>query len=161
MNNDPGDPNGVVSLVEATALSINCAFLRLAHQVTLTKVIDVAKSMGLSDDTLNPINPSLVIGSEAVRPSRWRPRTPPWPTAAFTTRRPSSTGSWTAPGQFIYNGERPGRRVFSAQVADEAIVALQAPPSSTARARRPRLQTPTWPGRPAPPKTVSTPGSTG
>ena len=49
MHNDPGDPNGVVSLVEAMALSINCAFLRLAHEVTLKKVIDVARSMGLSD----------------------------------------------------------------------------------------------------------------
>ena len=68
MNNDPGDPNGVVSLVEATALSINCAYLRLAHEVGLQKVIDVARSMGLSDPTLNPKNPSLVIGTEAVHP---------------------------------------------------------------------------------------------
>ena len=68
MNNDPGDPNGVVSIVEATALSINCAFLRLAHEVTLSKVINVARSMGLTDSTLNPMNPSLVIGSEAVKP---------------------------------------------------------------------------------------------
>ena len=68
MHNDPGDPNGVVSLVEATALSINCAFLRLAHEVTLQKVINVAQSMGLTDSTLNPMNPSLVIGSEAVKP---------------------------------------------------------------------------------------------
>ena len=46
MNNDPGDPNGVVSVVEATALSVNCAYLRLAHEVGLQKVIDVGEEHG-------------------------------------------------------------------------------------------------------------------
>jgi len=126
MNNDPGDPNGVVTLVEATAVSINCAFLRLAHQVTLQKVINVAKSMGVSDPTLDPHNPSLVIGSEAVRPIEM--------SAAYATV--ADGGIYHAPtfvnrvvdrlGAVIYDGEQPGRRVFSQQVADEAIVALRA-----------------------------------
>ena len=126
MNNDPGDPNGVVTLVEATAESINCAFLRLAHQVTLQKVINVAKSMGVSDPTLNPGNPSLVLGTEAVRPIEM--------SAAYATV--ADGGIYHAPtfvnrvvdriGAVIYDGEQPGRRVFSQQVADEAIVALRA-----------------------------------
>ena len=126
MNNDPGDPNGVVTLVEATAVSINCAFLRLAHQVTLQKVINVAKSMGVSDPTLDPGNPSLVIGTEAVRPIEM--------SAAYATV--ADGGIYHAPtfvnrvvdriGAVIYDGEQPGRRVFSQQVADEAIVALRA-----------------------------------
>jgi membrane peptidoglycan carboxypeptidase len=126
MNNDPGDPNGPVTLIQATALSINCAFLRLAHQVSLPKVIEVAKSMGLSDPTLNPSNPSLVIGTETVRPIEMA--------AAYATV--ADGGIYHAPtfvnrvvdrnGNLIYNGERPGRRVFSAQVAAEAVLALQA-----------------------------------
>jgi membrane peptidoglycan carboxypeptidase len=126
MNNDPGDPNGVVTLVEATAISINCAFLRLAHQVSLQKVINVAKSMGVSDPTLDPGNPSLVIGTEAVRPIEM--------SAAYATV--ADGGIYHAPtfvnrvvdriGAVIYDGEQPGRRVFSQQVADEAIVALRA-----------------------------------
>ena len=107
MNNDPGDPNGVVTLVEATALSINCAFLRLAHEVTLQKVIDVAKSMGVSDPTLDPGNPSLVIGTEAVRPIEM--------SAAYATV--ADGGIYHAPtfvnrvvdriGAVIYDGESP------------------------------------------------------
>jgi penicillin-binding protein 1A len=126
MNNDPGDPNGVVSIVEATALSINCAFLRLAHEVGLSKVINVARSMGLTDSTLNPMNPSLVIGSEAVKPLEMA--------AAYATV--ADGGIYHSPrfvsrvvddtGNVIYNGEGPGRRVFSAQVAAEALVALRA-----------------------------------
>ncbi|MGO9660064.1 MAG: transglycosylase domain-containing protein [Acidimicrobiales bacterium] len=126
MHNDAGDPNGVVSLVEATALSINCAFLRLAHEVTLQKVINVAKSMGLTDSTLNPMNPSLVLGSEAVKPVEMA--------AAYATV--ADGGIYHSPrfvnrvvdrtGTVLYNGEGPGRRVFSAQVADEALVALRA-----------------------------------
>jgi penicillin-binding protein 1A len=126
MNNDPGDPNGVVTLVEATALSVNCAYLRLGHEVGLQKVIDVAKSMGLSDPTLNPRNPSLVIGTEAVHPIEMA--------AAYATV--ADGGIYHTPtfvnrvvdrsGTVIYNGEAPGRRVFSGQIADEAIVALRA-----------------------------------
>jgi membrane peptidoglycan carboxypeptidase len=126
MNNDPGDPNGVVSVVEATALSINCAYLRLAHEVGLQKVIDVAKDMGLSDPTLNPKNPSLVIGTEAVHPIEMA--------AAYATV--ADGGVYHAPtfvskvvdrsGAVIYNGESEGKRVFSDQIADEAIIALRA-----------------------------------
>jgi penicillin-binding protein 1A len=126
MHNDPGDPNGVVSLVDATALSVNCAFLRLAHEVTLAKVIDVARSMGVSDATLDPHNPSLVLGTEAVRPVEMA--------AAYATV--ADGGIYHTPrfinrvvdrtGAVIYNGEGPGRRVFSEQVAAEALVALRA-----------------------------------
>ncbi len=126
MNNDPGDPNGVVSLVEATALSVNCAYLRLGHEVGLQKVIDVARSMGLSDPTLNPKNPSLVIGTEAVHPIEMA--------AAYATV--ADGGIYHTPtfvnrvvdrsGAVIYRGESEGKRVFSDQIADEAIIALRA-----------------------------------
>jgi membrane peptidoglycan carboxypeptidase len=126
LHNDPGDPSGAVTLVQATALSINCAYLRLAHEVGLQKVVDVARSMGVTDPTLNPRNPSLVIGSEAVRPIEMA--------AAYATvadggvyHAPAFVNRVVGPtGSIIYNGETAGRRVFSQQVAEEAIVALRA-----------------------------------
>ncbi|MDA8302676.1 MAG: transglycosylase domain-containing protein [Actinomycetota bacterium] len=126
LHNDPGDPTGAVTVVEATALSINCAYLRLGYVVGLQKVIDVARSMGLSDPTLNASNPSLVIGTEAVKPIEMA--------AAYATvadggiyHRPTFIQKVVAPdGTVIYNGASAGRRVFSAQIAAEATVALRA-----------------------------------
>jgi penicillin-binding protein 1A len=125
MYNDRGDPNGVVTIVDATANSINCAFLRLAYEVGLPEVIDIAKGLGLSDSTLDPANPSLVIGSEAVRPIEMA--------AAYATvadggiyHSPSFINKVTDHGSVIYSDEAVGKRVFSPQVADEAIVALRA-----------------------------------
>jgi penicillin-binding protein 1A len=126
LHNDPGDPNGVVTIVQATALSINCAYLRLGYVVGLPDVIRVARSMGISSPTLSASNPSLVIGTEAVKPIEMA--------AAYATvadggiyHTPCFINRVVGPdGQVVYNGEAPGRRVFSEQVAAEAIVALQA-----------------------------------
>jgi len=126
LHNDPGDPNGVVTVVQATALSVNCAYLRLAYVVTLQKIIDVARSMDVSDSTLSASDPSLVIGTEAVKPIEMA--------AAYATvadggiyHVPTFINRVVGPsGEVIYNGEAPGRRVFSEQVAAEAIVALKA-----------------------------------
>jgi membrane peptidoglycan carboxypeptidase len=126
LHNDPGQPGGAVTLVQATALSINCAYLRLAHEVGLPKVIQVAKSLGLSDPTLSPLEPSLVIGTEAVKPIEMA--------AAYATV--ADGGIYHAPsfinkikdasGAVIYNADLTGTRVFSEQVAAEALVALRA-----------------------------------
>ena len=66
--------------------------------VSLPKVIEVAKSMGLSDPTLNPSNPSLVIGTETVRPIEMAAAyaTVPHDRGVTTTLRPLSTASSTA-----------------------------------------------------------------
>jgi len=125
LHNDPGSPNGVVTLVQATALSVNCAYLRLGYVVGLQNVVRAARSMGISSP-LSASNPSLVIGTEAVKPIEMA--------SAYATvadggiyHRPSFINRVLGPGgQLLYNGESPGRRVFSQQVADEAIVALQA-----------------------------------
>lgn len=125
MNNDPGDPNGVVSLVQATADSINCAYLRLAYEVSLSKLVAVAKSMGVSEDL--PTNePSIVLGTADVHPIEM--------TAAYATV--ADGGIYHTPtfinrivdqsGNVIYDGETAGRRVFSPLVAQEALEALQA-----------------------------------
>jgi penicillin-binding protein 1A len=125
MNNDPGDPNGVVSLVSATANSINCAYLRLAHEVTLPKLVAVAKSMGVSDP-LSTTEPSIVLGTNDVHPIEM--------TAAYATvadggiyHPPTFVNHITGPGgQLVYSGETKGRRVFSPLIAEEALIALQA-----------------------------------
>lgn len=125
MNNDPGDPNGVVSLVEATALSINCAYLRLVHEVSLPKLVAVAHSMGVSQ-FLPTDEPSLVLGSRDVNALEM--------TSAYATV--ADGGIYHAPtfvnhivdqtGNVVYNGETKGKRVFSALIADEALQALRA-----------------------------------
>jgi membrane peptidoglycan carboxypeptidase len=130
LHNDPGDPNGPVTIVQATADSINCAYLRLAHEDTLTKVVDVARSMGVSmspgDPPLNPNNESLVLGTEDVSPIEMA--------AAYATV--ADGGIYHPPtfinhivdrtGTTIYNGEAAGKRIFSTQIAAEAIEALRA-----------------------------------
>ena len=46
--------------------SLNCAFIRLAHEVGLSNVISIAKSLGITANL--PQFPSIVIGSIAVHP---------------------------------------------------------------------------------------------
>jgi penicillin-binding protein 1A len=63
-NNSEGNATGAVSVLSATANSINCAYLRIAHEVGLPKVIDMAHRLGLTEKFLAV--PSIVIGSEGV-----------------------------------------------------------------------------------------------
>ena len=46
VHNDEGDSSGAISVTSATANSVNCAFIRIAHEVTLPKVIEMAPSPG-------------------------------------------------------------------------------------------------------------------
>jgi penicillin-binding protein 1A len=122
--NDEGNGGGVVSLLNATAQSLNCAFIRLAHEVGLENVIGTAKSLGISANL--PEFPSIVIGSVAVHPIEMA--------AAYAAV--ADDGVYHAPtfidhivdrsGATIYHGTDPGHRVLSPQVAREATVALQA-----------------------------------
>jgi membrane peptidoglycan carboxypeptidase len=138
--NFPGDPYyalhpahndaqaGVINLVTATADSVNCAYLRLAHEVGLQNIADMAKSMGVGSspgDQL-PVFPSMVLGADVVHPIEMA--------AAYATV--ADGGVYHAPtfidhivdrsGSVIYTGASPPRQVFSPQVAAEATVALQA-----------------------------------
>ena len=123
-HNDEGDAGaGVLTLQQATALSVNCAFIRLAHEVGLTNVIAMAHSLGISSDL--PAYPSIVIGSSAVHPIELA--------GAYATV--ANGGVYHRPtfidhivdrsGSTIYNGADPGHRVLPDQVAEEATVALQ------------------------------------
>lgn len=63
-NAEPG--YGLMTLTEATANSVNCAYIRLAINTGLQNVIDTAKVMGISSPLLAV--PSVAIGSEDVTP---------------------------------------------------------------------------------------------
>jgi penicillin-binding protein 1A len=63
-NNSEGNASGAISVLSATANSVNCAYLRIAHEVGLPKVVDMAHRLGLSEKFLAV--PSIVIGSEGV-----------------------------------------------------------------------------------------------
>jgi penicillin-binding protein 1A len=60
IHNDEGQAIGPISVTQATADSVNCAFIRLAHQVGLPAVINMAHRLGLSEAF--PQFPSMVIG---------------------------------------------------------------------------------------------------
>ncbi len=122
-NNDEGTGGGVVTLLSATAQSLNCAYIRLAHEVGLANIISVAHSLGISE-TL-PEFPSIVIGSIAVHPIEMA--------AAYATV--ADNGVYHAPsfidhivdpsGSTMYVGASPGKQVVPPQIAEEATVALQ------------------------------------
>jgi len=123
-NNDEGNGGGILTLLNATAQSTNCAFIRLAHEVGLPNVISMAHRFGITAH-LEPY-PSIVIGSVAVHPIEMA--------AAYAAV--ANGGVYHAPsfidhvvdrsGRTIYTGGDPGHRVVAAQIAEEANVAFQA-----------------------------------
>jgi len=58
---------GMQTLRNATKNSVNCAFARLELSVGFTKVIETAKKMGITQDTLKPIL-SLTLGTVETAP---------------------------------------------------------------------------------------------
>ena len=124
IHNDAGNGGGAISLESATAGSVNCAFIRLAHEVGLPNVIAMAHSLGISETI--PQYPSIVLGSVAVHPIEMA--------AAYAAV--ADDGVYHAPsfidhivdrtGETVYTGQSPGHRVVSSQVAREATVAFQA-----------------------------------
>ena len=123
-SNDTGAGGGVVTVLNATAQSINCAYLRIAHAVTLPDVISTAHQLGISEHL--PPYPSIVLGSIAVHPIEMAD--------AYATL--ANGGVYHKPsfvnhivdrqGQTFYTGTDPGHRVVPLSLAAEADVAFQA-----------------------------------
>jgi 1A family penicillin-binding protein len=65
--NFEGEEGGVMTITDATAHSVNCAYGRIAAAVGLEKVADVAKRMGITSN-LEPLLPAMSIGSKEVSP---------------------------------------------------------------------------------------------
>ena len=130
IKNDEGPGGGTMGLVQATAQSINCAYIRVAHEVGLSNVVSTAQALGIGaaeipHKTFDYI-PSVVIGAAAVKPIEMA--------GAYATV--ASGGIFHQPsfiqtisdrtGNVLFHGLDPGHRVFSSQVAAEADVALNA-----------------------------------
>ncbi|QFG23176.1 penicillin-binding protein [Actinomadura sp. WMMB 499] len=65
--NDNRAEDGVYSLQEMTAMSINTSYVELGQKVGLNNVIDMAKKMGMKDAPLEPVT-SLPLGVIDVSP---------------------------------------------------------------------------------------------
>jgi membrane peptidoglycan carboxypeptidase len=127
-NDVPGE--GVVSVVTATADSINCAFIRIAHQVGINNVLTTAYQLGISPSEVPAAQadyePSVIIGADAVKPIEM----------AGAYAAVAGGGIFHPPsyidrivdrdGAVIYNGLSPGTRVIPPSVVAEADVALRA-----------------------------------
>ena len=126
IHNDAAEGVGNISLISATANSVNCAYIRLAHEVTLPKVVDMAHALGLSE-SFTPYYPALVIGGAAgVTPLEMADA---YATVAdggiyhapnFISRIVDNTGST------VYTQDTTGKRVLSPQITSEALLALEA-----------------------------------
>ena len=129
MHNDEGQSDGTVNLLSATAHSINCAYLRLAHEVGLAKVVEMANRLGVGQrkdlgEDLKPW-PSTVIGADEVTVLEMA--------GAYATL--ADDGVYHAPtlvdriedpaGKTIYKGGDPGRRALSEQVSRLGVMTLR------------------------------------
>jgi len=122
IQNDEGPGGGVQTLLVATANSTNCAFIRLAHEIGLGSMVEMAHRLGV----IEPIKefPATVIGAQNVHPLEMA--------AAYATL--GAEGIYHKPsfidhlvdhsGTNIHSGVDPGHRVISTQVARQATQAF-------------------------------------
>jgi membrane peptidoglycan carboxypeptidase len=124
INNDEGKALGPISLTSATAQSVNCAFVRLAHEVGLGKVVEMAHRLGLKENF--PLNPSLVIGSEETTVLEMA--------GAYATL--AADGVYHPPsfidrvvdsgGKTVFTASTAGKKVLDPQISREAVQTLRA-----------------------------------
>ena len=122
INNDEGKSNGALTVTAATANSVNCAFIRIAHEVGLQKVIDMAHRLGLSEN-FTPV-PSMVIGSQETTVLEMA--------SAYATL--ADDGVYHRPtfidhivdrnGKLMYQSADPGKRVLDPQISRMAVQTL-------------------------------------
>jgi penicillin-binding protein 1A len=123
IHNSEGDSAGALSVTAATAGSVNCAFIRIAHEVGLQKVIDMAHRLGLSENFTQV--PSMVIGSQETTVLEMA--------GAYATL--ADDGVYHKPtfidhildrnGKTIYQASDPGKRVLDPQISRMAVQTLQ------------------------------------
>lgn len=123
INNFEGEAYGDISVVTATANSVNCAYERMAATVGLDQVVAVARRLGITSPL--PLYPTTIIGSAEVRPIEMA--------GAYATL--ADDGIYHKPtlvervldrdGKVIEIGGDPGHRVISAQVSREAVQILR------------------------------------
>ena len=122
VHNYADEAQGTMTLLEATAHSVNTIFAQVALRAGLTHVVDVARRMGI-ESPLAPVC-SITLGPEGVSPLQM--------TSAFATlaargvhRRPQLLERVTAAdGRELQRLSRDGRRALSREVADRVTYAL-------------------------------------
>ena len=121
--NYEGSAGGVMSITQATAKSVNCAYVRLGLKVGLNKVVDVAQRMGITTK-LEEV-PAISLGTEEVHPLDMA--------AAYATfandgvrKRPHFVEKVLDRfGKQILKGEDEGEQVISAQNARVATQVMR------------------------------------
>ena len=126
INNSEGEGGGTMTVRKATALSINCAYVRIAATIGLDKVAAMARRLGLGLDPAHPIEevPAMVIGSEEVTPLQMA--------AAYATL--AADGVYHSPsfidrvednrGKQLFKSDNSGHRVLSSGVSRVALDVL-------------------------------------
>ena len=122
--NFEGSAGGVMSVADATAKSVNCAYARLGFVVGFNKIAEVAKRMGIRTTVL-PEVPSMALGSTDVHPLDMA--------SAYATL--AADGIHHTPyfveriedrrGRVVYEGRTDGERVLDPQHARMATEVLR------------------------------------
>ncbi|MBV8295384.1 MAG: hypothetical protein JO085_00995, partial [Acidimicrobiia bacterium] len=111
--NFEGEEGGPMTLTDATAHSVNCAYIRLQEAIGARSVIDVANRMGITHH-LQPVK-SLTLGSEAVSPLEM-----------VTSYATLAADGMRHDPYFIQSiNDRNGKEVFSAKPKARRAVAAQ------------------------------------
>jgi penicillin-binding protein 1A len=129
LENAEGEGGGVMPLSEATADSINCAYVRLASVVGLKQIEDAAHDLGITSDlkdkTCDCLVPSMAIGSREVNPLEMA--------SAYATL--ANDGVYHKPyfiekvvdrhGKELFRGASKGEQKVSTQIARQAVSILR------------------------------------
>ncbi len=123
VHNSEGDAAGSLSVTSATANSVNCAFIRIAHEVGLPKVIEMAHRLGLKENFKT--YPTLVIGAQETTVLEMA--------NAYATL--ADDGVYHPPtfidhivdrfGRTIYKADPVGKRVLDPQISQMAVQTLR------------------------------------
>ncbi|HSH60963.1 MAG TPA: PBP1A family penicillin-binding protein [Acidimicrobiales bacterium] len=122
--NYEGSTGGRMSITDATARSVNCAYARLGVDVGLDKVVDMAVRLGLPKKRLEPY-PSISLGAEEATPLEMA--------SAYAAM--ANDGYYREPrfvekvldrnNKVVFEGPDKGRRAVSVQTARVATSVLQ------------------------------------
>jgi penicillin-binding protein 1A len=121
-DNFEGERAGVMTLTDATAHSVNCAYARLALAVGADRIVDVAKRMGITAPL--PSIPSLTLGTASVPPLQMA--------AAYATLAANGVARHVhlvdrvqrADGSLVFEEKTEGRQVIDPGVAATATSVL-------------------------------------
>ncbi len=121
--NFEGEGGGVMTLTDATAHSINCAYAQLALMVGSRSIADVAHAMGITA-RLNPV-PSMTLGTEEVTPLQMA--------SAYSTLAADGVHHTAhlvdhvdgPDGKTLFRTTEPGRRAVPAQISREAVQVMR------------------------------------